>query len=170
MNAKRWLKRGLLVVAGLLLFLLGVVGISAGFFHPYRIPSSAMEPTLHCARPAPGCEAGNGDRIFVPRFTPFWTPSRGDIVVFNTPPEAAVKCGAGGTFVKRLIGLPGETIKEKSGSISIDGKPLKEPYIERDNRGSETRTWEVPEGEYLDRKSTRLNSSHIKKSRMPSSA
>jgi Signal peptidase, peptidase S26 len=39
-------------------------------------------------------------------------PSRGDIVVFNTPREAALKCGEGGVFVKQVIGLPGDTVHE----------------------------------------------------------
>ena len=52
----------------------------------------------------------------------FSNPSRGDVVVFNTPKAAATDCGEGGTFVKRLIGLPGETVKEDSnGFIWIRG-------------------------------------------------
>ena len=41
----------------------------------------------------------------------FRDPQRGDIVVFETPPAAQARCGAGGTFVKRLIGLPGERVE-----------------------------------------------------------
>src|SRR5262245_65156967 len=89
----------------------------------YVIPSSAMEPTLHCARPAAGCEADTMDRVLVLRF-PSGTPQRGDIVVFDAPPAVLGKCGAGGTFTKRVIGLPGETVSERNGFISIDGKPL----------------------------------------------
>src|SRR5438876_4046068 len=85
-----------------------VVAIKAWVVNPYRIPSSSMEPTLHCARPDSGCEAHFSDRVLACRFCyRFWSPKRGDIVVFHTPPAAAVRCGAGGTFVKRLIGLPG---------------------------------------------------------------
>jgi signal peptidase I len=133
-----------------------VVGASIVFFqfthfamHLYRIPSSAMEPTLHCARPDVGCQEGTEDGVLVPRFAPFWTRSRGDIVIFKTPPETAVKCGAGGTFVKRLIGLPGETVSERNGYISINGRTLKEPYIGRGHRGNGTGTWQVPRGQYF---------------------
>src|SRR5947209_20589066 len=91
-----------------------VLAIKAWVMNPYRIPSSSMEPTLHCARPAPGCEARFSDRVLANRFLyHFRKPARGDIIVFKTPPEAALKCGSGGTFVKRLIGLPGETVEEK---------------------------------------------------------
>ena len=70
-----------------------------------------MEPTLHCARPGSECEARFSDRVLACRFCyRFWSPKRGDIVVFKTPPLAAVRCGAGGTFVKRLIGLPGRRL------------------------------------------------------------
>ena len=99
-----------------------VLALKAWVVNPYRIPSSSMEPTLHCARPAAGCEAGFSDRVLACRVClDVSSPKRGDIIVFTTPPEALVKCGAGGTFVKRLIGLPGETIKEdKQGRIWIE--------------------------------------------------
>ena len=56
-----------------------------------------MEPTLHCAKPAPGCLGTADDRVVV---QPGEKLKRGDIVVFRTPPEAAVRCGEGGLFVK----------------------------------------------------------------------
>ena len=54
----------------------------------------------------------------LPRLRP--DPSRGDIVVFNTPSEAATKCGEGGTFVKRVIGLPGDTVHEDKQWLHLD--------------------------------------------------
>lgn len=102
--------------------------------NPYRVPSSSMEPTFHCARPGPFCEAGHNDRILANRLIyHFRSPKRGDIVVFD-PPAAAETCGALGTYVKRLIGLPGETISERAGIVSIDGKPLDEPYVTSSRR------------------------------------
>jgi len=92
--------------------------------NPYRIPSSSMEPTLHCARPGPGCEARFSDRVLADRLIyHFRDPKRGEIVVFNTPPEAKQRCGEGGVFVKRIIGLPGDVWSEKNGFVYIDGKP-----------------------------------------------
>jgi signal peptidase I len=112
-----------------------VLAIKTWVVNPYRIPSSSMEPTLHCAKPGPGCEASFSDRVLACRFCyHFVSPKRGDIVVFKTPPLAAVRCGEGGTFVKRLIGLPGETLEEKNGYVYIDGKKLNEPYIQKGRR------------------------------------
>src|SRR5262245_17832007 len=91
---------------------------------PFRIPSSSMEPTLHCARPAEGCEASYSDRVIACRLClRFGSPERGQIMVFRTPPTAEQRCSAGGVYVKRLIGLPGDTIREDStGYIWVNGK------------------------------------------------
>ena len=116
-----------------------VLAIKAWVVNPYRIPSSSMEPTLHCARPGSECEARFSDRVLACRFCyRFWAPKRGDIVVFHTPPLASVRCGAGGTFVKRLIGLPGDTWEERAGYVYIDGKRLTEPYIKPARRDART--------------------------------
>jgi signal peptidase I len=116
-----------------------VLAIKAWVVNPYRIPSSSMEATLHCARPAAGCEARFSDRVLANRFIyRFRDPQRGDVVVFETPPQAKAKCGAGGTFVKRIIGLPGETLairlRRGAAFVYIDGRRLEEPYIEHDRR------------------------------------
>ena len=132
-----------------------VLAIKAWVVNPYRIPSSSMEPTLHCAKNASGCEARWSDRVLANRFIyRFRDPARGEIVVFETPPAARQRCGAGGTFVKRLIGLPGERVELRniggSSYVFIDGKKLDEPYIQpnrRDTRGAET--FEVPPGQYF---------------------
>jgi signal peptidase I len=128
-----------------------VIGIKIGIVNPYRIPSSSMEPTLHCARPDAGCEAGFSDRVLACRFCyRFWSPKRGDIIVFKTPPLAAIRCGAGGTFVKRLIGLPGETWAERNGYVFINGKKLDEPYIKPDRRDPRTvKAVHIPPGRYF---------------------
>jgi signal peptidase I len=97
---------------------------------PYRIPSPSMEPTLHCARPATFCLGSHSDRIIANRLDyKFASPKRGQIVVF-TAPLSASKCGSsdgGTTFVKRLIGLPGDTVSEREGSVLINDKPLIAP-------------------------------------------
>ncbi len=132
-----------------------VLAIKAWVVNPYRIPSSSMEPTLHCAKPANGCEARFSDRVLANRFIyRFRDPRRGEIIVFETPPAARARCGAGGTFVKRLIGLPGDLVELRSESglsyVYINGKKLDEPYIgrnRRDTRGPET--FPVPQGQYF---------------------
>jgi signal peptidase I len=128
-----------------------VIGIKIYVVNPYRIPSSSMEPTLHCAKPASGCEARFSDRVLANRFIyRFVKPHRGDIIVFKTPPAAAVKCGAGGTFVKRLIGLPGERWEERAGYVYINGKRIDEPYVKRDRRDARTLPPRIiPKGYYF---------------------
>jgi signal peptidase I len=132
-----------------------VLAIKAWVVNPYRIPSSSMEPTLHCARPGAGCEARFSDRVLANRFIyHFRDPQRGDVVVFETPPEARARCGAGGTFVKRIIGLPGETLRIRiirgAAYVYVNGRRLDEPYIEHDRRdiGPE-KTYRVPAGHYF---------------------
>jgi signal peptidase I len=125
-----------------------VLAIKAWVVNPYRIPSSSMEPTLHCASPGAGCLAGISDRVLANRFIyHFRSPHRGEIVVFKTPPEAE-RCenGAGGeTFVKRIIGLPGDAITERRGTIFINGKKLDEPYIQPSERDQRSGKWPVNE-------------------------
>jgi signal peptidase I len=132
-----------------------VLGIKEWVVNPYRIPSSSMESTLHCARPAAGCEARFSDRVLANRFIfRFRDAERGEVVVFETPPQAKTKCGAGGTFVKRIVGLPGETVairlRRGAAFVYIDGKRLEEPYIEQDRRdiGPEER-FRVPIDHYF---------------------
>jgi len=122
-----------------------VLALKTWVITPYRIPSPSMEPALHCARPTAGCLAHFSDRGLACRAC-YWfsDPERGDIVVFHAPRNA---CGVGGTFVKRLIGLPGETVAERDGRVFVDGKPLVERYVRyRDHR---TAVWHVPEGSYF---------------------
>jgi signal peptidase I len=124
-----------------------VLAVKHWVVNPYRIPSSSMEPTLHCARPGPGCEAHFSDRVLACRICyRFSSPGRGQIVVFTAPRDA---CGEGGTFVKRLIGLPGDTVSERAGYVSVNGKPLDEPYIQKGRRDTTSGTWHVPKGNYF---------------------
>jgi signal peptidase I len=127
-----------------------VLAIKAWVVNPYRIPSSSMEPTLHCAG-QPGCEAHLSDRVLANRFIyHFRSPHRGEIVVFKTPAAAKARCGAGGTFVKRLIGLPGDTWSEQNGYVYIDGKRLNEPYIKANRRDAETHpAQKIPKDNYF---------------------
>ena len=128
-----------------------VLAIKVEVANPYRIPSASMEPTLRCARPAAGCDATFSDRVIANRLAyRFHDPRRGDIVVFTAPPAAKQQCSEGGTFVKRIIGLPGEVVSERNGDVYIDGRALKEPYVDSRRRDTVTRTWpRVPPNEYF---------------------
>jgi len=132
-----------------------VLAFEAEVAKPYRIPSPSMEPTLHCARPAQGCEARFSDRVLANRFIyHFRSPHRGEIVVFNTPKAAKEDCGEGGTFVKRLIGLPGDRLHEDPhGFIYVNGRKLDKPYSPAHRRRQDTQyageSWDVPKDEYF---------------------
>ena len=140
------------MIGGLALTLVGLILVLLQLrfvLHGYRIPSSAMEPTLHCSKPGIGCRGSADDGIFVPRWLPFWSPSRGDIVVFRTPPRAVETCGEGGTFVKRIVGLPGETVSEVRGAVFVGRRRLSEPYVKPGYRDTRSGIWHVPKGEYF---------------------
>jgi len=89
---------------------------------PVQVELSSMEPTL-----APG------DRLLVDKLTPRWDPyRRGDVVVFDAPPPYDAD---GVPYVKRVIGLPGETVLLENGAIFIaapGGAPVRldEPYLD----------------------------------------
>lgn len=95
-----------------------------------------MEPTLHCAQPGSECEAATADRVVVSE--PVRRVRRRDVVVFRTPDLAMIRCGAGGVFIKRVIGLPGETWEERAGHVYIDGARIAEYYIRPDRRDART--------------------------------
>jgi signal peptidase I len=82
----------------------------------FYIPSGSMLPTLQI-----------GDRIIVNKVSyRLHDPHRGDIVVFARPP---LESQAYADLVKRVIGLPGETISSHNGNIYIDNKRLSEPWL-----------------------------------------
>jgi signal peptidase I len=148
-----------LTIAGAILI---VLAIKHWVVNPYRIPSSSMEPYLHCAKgEGAGCLGGSSDRVLACRIClDVSSPKRNQVVVFNTPRAAANACGEGGTFVKRIIGLPGETVREDGkGFIWIRGPDSKgwtkldEPFISNQARALDTghrnQRWKVPEGNYF---------------------
>ena len=103
---------------------------------------------------ADGCEASLSDRVIACRICyRLGGPERGQIVVFRTPAAAAARCGEGGTYVKRLVGMPGETVHEDAnGFIWIDGKRLAEQYVSPHSRAEDPyrdRTWRVPAHSYF---------------------
>src|SRR5664279_6403302 len=82
----------------------------------FYIPSPSMVPTLEV-----------GDRIMVNKLSyDFHGVHRGDIVVFKRPPLEAQNYA---DLVKRVVGLPGETISTVNGNVYINGKPLSVPWL-----------------------------------------
>jgi signal peptidase I len=126
-----------LAVAGVV-----VLGVEAEVAQPFRVPTSSMEPTLACARPTIGCTARLNDRVIVAKIVyRFRDPERGEIAVFHAPAEAKQRCTEGGTYLKRVIGIPGDRVTERNGVFYLDGKRLSEGYVNGYNRDSVTKVW-----------------------------
>jgi len=102
----------------------------------FRVEGSSMEPSLHDGQyllinKAIYFKVNLGFLDFLPFFDSgddpyqyiFRAPRRGDVVVFRFPSEPSRD------FIKRIVGEPGETVEIKEGLLYIDGKVLKEPYI-----------------------------------------
>jgi signal peptidase I len=80
-----------------------------------EIPTGSMLPTVQL-----------NDRVWVNRFIyRFQEPQRGDVVMFK-PPET-IKSAT--PYLKRVIGLPGETVEMKNQKVYINGRALVEPYV-----------------------------------------
>jgi len=110
------------------------------------VDGSSMEPGLK-----------NGQRLIVLKVIYlFKAPERGDIVIIHPPFEPETR------WVKRIIGLPGDVIEVKNGSVYINGIELEEPYIKSPPEYT-MRPFKVPEGAYFVLGDNRNNStdSHL---------
>ena len=100
----------------LIAVLICTVGLRTYVIQSFSIPSLSMYPTLQV-----------GDRIIVDKLSyHLHAVHRGDIVVFRRPPLEDQEYA---DLVKRVIGLPGETISSQDGHIYINGKKLNEPWL-----------------------------------------
>jgi signal peptidase I len=90
--------------------------IKATIVEAYLVPSESMVPTIQ-----------KGDRILGNKFI-FWfaDPKPGDIVVFRPPPEAQTDVPR---YVKRVVAIEGDLVEIKKGMLFINGKAMKESYI-----------------------------------------
>ena len=140
---------GLIIIAFVLALLIKSFLVQAFF-----IPSGSMEPTL---KP--------GDRVLVVKVPYYFhDPRRGDIIVFSDPhPSGATERGVVGgflhwvvqglgvqspdneDFIKRVIGLPGDTVWAKGGSVFVNGAKLVEPYLTQ--RTADFPRTAVPQGD-----------------------
>jgi signal peptidase I len=117
----RWIFELLAVVA---VAVVVAVVLRAFVVATYSIPSGSMEPTLQI-----------GDRIVVDKLAyHLHGIGRGDIVVFATPPLENCAGPPVADLVKRVIGLPGETISLADGNVYINGRFLPQPWLPADDR------------------------------------
>lgn len=133
----RWVGEFLqtVLIAGLLF--LAVNAVTARI----RVEGSSMEPSLH-----------DGDFVVVNRLAYRWgQPERGDIIVFYFPLDPDRR------FIKRVIGLPGDTVTIRDGRVYVNGEPLEEPYVAAPPRYNGT--WTVGPGELFVLGDNRNNSS-----------
>jgi len=101
------------------------------------IPSGSMLPTLQI-----------NDRLIVDKMSyRFESPQRGDVVVFN-PTDELLRQNFKDAFIKRVIGLPGETVEVLNGRVYVNGKALTEDYI-ADRPDYQWGPTPVPQGSYL---------------------
>jgi signal peptidase I, bacterial type len=158
------LARSAAELVGIIAVALGLaLAIQAFVVKPYEIPSGSMLPTLHL-----------GQRILVDRVgTHFADPKVGDIYVFHPPKsetcadphagqnangqtagracDVAQTSESGDTYVKRVVGLPGDRISIRDGHVFRDGKAEKDSYTipcEGSGECNFPRTITVPRGDY----------------------
>ncbi|MBI1871401.1 MAG: signal peptidase I [Chlamydiae bacterium] len=104
----------------------------------FKIPTGSMEPTLHG-------DPKKGDRVLVNKFVYSMNePERGDIVVFKTVNISGLDYKK--DYIKRLVGLPGDTIKIEAGKIYVNGKVLTEPEIFKEIYYTNTEVMKRPSG------------------------
>lgn len=114
----------------------------------YYVPSGSMIPTLQL-----------NDHVVVTKLSyKMHEPERGDVIVFKYPPNEEQDLPEK-DYVKRLIGLPGETLEIKNNTVYIDGVALDEPYVNSDTAMPDYGPITIPEGNYFAMGDNRNNSS-----------
>lgn len=106
-----------------------------------RVEGGSMEPSLH-----------DGEFVVINRLAYRWNdPQRGEIIVFRFPLDLERR------FIKRIIGLPGDTVTVREGQVLVNSLPLQEPYVSAPPRYDGT--WTVEEGHVFVLGDNRNNSS-----------
>jgi signal peptidase I len=110
----RWyVYAGLYLVLGLFLYPAILPALRAHLIEAFQMPSGSMEPSLQ-----------RGDYLYVPK----WPrerrrPALGSMVVFESVEEPGLK------VIKRVVGMPGDTLSMRSGGLIRNGQPVPEPYV-----------------------------------------
>lgn len=98
-----------------------------------RVPSASMVSTIDI-----------GDRLIANRLAyTFGEPKRGDIIIFISHEDHDK------SYVKRLIGLPGDHIEIHEGIVNINGEDIEESYVDTDKDVRDFGPYDVPEGSYF---------------------
>ncbi len=108
---------------------------------PFRVQMSSMENTFQ-----------PDQYVLIDRISHLWSPyQRGQVIVFRPPKSASEQ---GDPFIKRVIGVGGDTVDIHDGQVFVNGKALDEPYLYRNDTGETEPTeangglshWVVPDG------------------------
>jgi signal peptidase I len=151
-----------------------VLVIRSYIFAPFRVHGPSMCDTFNVYNGE--CYNGDGEFILVSRLATWnlwaWSPStldRGDVIVFQAPYSEP-----GEFYIKRIIGLPGDTLKIENGYVYLKDATgafvlLSEPYLNADNLGhtypyrNSSETYEVPVGQYFALGDNRTKSSDARR-------
>lgn len=127
----------IIIIAGIIAFVLNSFIIANS-----RVPSASMENTIM-----------TGSRLIGNRLEYLFTePKHGDIIIFRYPDNEEI------FFVKRIIGIGGDTVDILGGKVYLNGEPLEEPYIKEAMIPEADMHFEVPEGAYFTLGDNRNNS------------
>lgn len=103
------------VVIGLSIFLV----VYLFFMQPHQVNGQSMVPNFQ-----------SGEYVLTDKVSyRVGEPERGDVAVFHAPESAQCPAGTGCDFIKRVLGVPGDTVEVRNDSIIVNGSPLPEPYI-----------------------------------------
>lgn len=136
-----WIKSGIIA---LILFIV----LRSFVVQTFIITSGSMENTLLIGDMLVVNRAAMGSdipftHIHIPGYS---EPHRGDVLVFTAPPPDSINM----KLVKRLVGMPGDTLQMKAGVLYIDGKKQVEPYVKHTGGADETYPWMVWQKKYLE--------------------
>ena len=127
------------IVETIVLTLLIYLVVQTFVAQPYRIYQDSMEHTLD-----------PGQMVLVDKLSPHFSDyKRGDVIVFQ-PPAGFAQDGSDVPFIKRVIGLPGDTVEVKDGAVWVNGAKLSEPYVFDGQSTDPTAgqsVWKVPAGD-----------------------
>jgi signal peptidase I len=104
------------------------------FYQPVKVEGTSMTPLI-----------SDQERIFINKFVYRFEPiERGDVVVFWYPLDRSK------SFIKRVVGLPNDTVEIREGQVYLNGKHLSEPYVPRESEDmNNLSAMRIPKGEYF---------------------
>lgn len=121
---------------GILLVVILALTFRIFIIQPFIVVGQSMEPNFH-----------DKDYLLIDKLTyRFREPKRGEVIIFHPKPNPSE------SYIKRIVGLPGESVEVKSGKVYIDDKELDESYTQSDNNAALDRNYaktKLASGEYF---------------------